>query len=203
MRFALSFLPKMIAYMLLALPFYLDARALLLKRRHTPLDWRREVLLLIFFLYCVGLASQTVMPQMVRDADGSLVILTVFTNNPHFPSVGGFSPWRFNLIPFHTIKIYLARAHIGVFLVNIVGNILMFAPIGVCVPLLWRRMRGFFRITLLGIAVSCGIELLQILTLRSVDIDDVILNSLGVLLGYLLYLPLAKRYALTRKKAQF
>lgn len=201
MRFALSFLAEMIPYMLLALPFYLGVRALLLRRRHTPLDWRREALLLVFFLYCVGLASQTVMPQMVQDADGSLVIFTIFTNNPHFPSVGGFSPWRFNLIPFHTIKIYLERAHIGIFLVNIVGNILMFAPIGFCVPLLWRRMRGFLRITLLGVAVSCGIELLQILMLRSVDIDDVILNSLGVILGYLLYLPVAKRYALTRKKA--
>lgn len=203
MSFALSFLGEMIPFMLLALPFYLGVRALLLKRRKTRPDWRRETLLLAFFLYCVGLASQTVVPQMGRDADGNLVIFTIFTNNPHFPSVGGLSPWRFNLIPFHTIKIYLERAHIGVFLVNIVGNILMFAPIGLCVPLLWRRMRGFFRITLLGIAVSCGIELLQVLMLRSVDIDDVILNSLGVLLGYLLYLPLVKWSTAMRKKEQF
>lgn len=194
MRFALSFLGEMIPFMLLALPVYLAARTLLVlrrRRRGLGVNYLREALLLVFVLFCLGLASQTVMPQMIQDMDGRTIVLTVFTNNPHFPSVGGFSSWRYNFVPFRTIGSYFGRGA-GLFLVNIVGNVIMFAPLGFFVPLLWRKLHGFWRMTALGAAISCAIELAQVFILRSVDVDDVMLNTLGVLLGYGLYALLQK-----------
>ena len=72
-------------------------------------------------------------------------------------------------------------------LAMMLGNILMLVPFGFLAPLLWERLRGL-RVLPVGLGLILAIELLQPLTGRSFDVDDILLNFLGVLVGALLAL---------------
>lgn len=100
-----------------------------------------------------------------------------------------------NLIPLHTIWGYLSgydhvSASIG--MDNVLGNIIVFAPYGLYLQVIRKDKR--FNISLLQIFLtSVGIEIIQfIFNLGAADIDDVILNCLGGLIGILLYKILLK-----------
>ena len=71
--------------------------------------------------------------------------------------------------------------------VNLLGNVAIFLPLGVLPLLLWPRWRKG-RAVLLGMGVSIFIELVQPLVGRTRDVDDLILNTLGALLGWLIVL---------------
>ena len=89
----------------------------------------------------------------------------------------------FNWKPFLEMTWLLVNPAIG--FINIVGNIVMFIPLGFLVPLLDRRHDSFGRIALLGLICSAAIESLQYLTAsRSADIDDLMLNTLGAVIGH-------------------
>ena len=74
---------------------------------------------------------------------------------------------------------------------QVVGNLIMLFPLGIYLPLLYRRLRkvsGFFAILLISFLVSVGIEILQLATsYRSTDVDDVLLNTAGACLGFIVY----------------
>lgn len=63
-------------------------------------------------------------------------------------------------------------------------NILLFFPLGLLLPLLWPRFRSFGVTVLYGFLLSLFIEVSQIFTYRATDIDDLIANTFGVILGY-------------------
>lgn len=67
----------------------------------------------------------------------------------------------------------------------LLGNVLMLLPFGLLAPILWKKLRGV-RVLPVGLAFILAIELLQPLTGRSFDIDDILLNFLGVAAGALL-----------------
>jgi glycopeptide antibiotics resistance protein len=79
---------------------------------------------------------------------------------------------------------------------NAAGNVLLFFPLGILLPLVWRRLR-FWRGMQIAIAVSCSIELVQYLSRarvhRTADVNDVILNVLGASLGLALVFLLRLR----------
>lgn len=95
-----------------------------------------------------------------------------------------------NLVPLRTIRQYLGliqnEAYFFHAIVNLVGNVVMFIPLGFLLPRIWRKLRGFFR-TILTIAVLViAVEILQYVTLLgSLDIDDFILNITGAVIGYI------------------
>ena len=98
----------------------------------------------------------------------------------------------YNLIPFHEIRRYITNVDqlgIGLVLMNLLGNILLFVPFGFLVPLFWRREEHHpLIIILMGCLFSAVVEVIQLESgLGSCDIDDVILNTLGTALGYLLF----------------
>lgn len=97
-----------------------------------------------------------------------------------------------NLIPFKTIMAGIQRG--GLLLnVNVLGNIVAFVPLGVLVPALSRRLTALAAVLSASAFVSISIELLQWLFARRVaDIDDVILNVVGALVGYGCVMLLAK-----------
>ena len=73
----------------------------------------------------------------------------------------------------------------------IVLNILLFVPFGYLLPVLWKKAGRWWRTVLLGFVVSFVVELLQLITrLGMFDVDDVINNTIGAGVGYLLYLVL-------------
>lgn len=71
---------------------------------------------------------------------------------------------------------------------NLFGNVGLFIPLGVFLPLLFSVLRRFGRFLLLTLLLILALELTQAATgLGTFDVDDLILNLLGVCLGYLLY----------------
>lgn len=67
---------------------------------------------------------------------------------------------------------------------NSILNILLFVPLGIMLPILWRKFRNLKNALLFGFLMSCAIELLQILTYRTTDVNDLITNTLGTFLGF-------------------
>lgn len=66
-------------------------------------------------------------------------------------------------------------------------NVIMFIPFGFMVPLIWQKMRTLPYITVVGFLFSLLIELSQLLSRRGTDVDDLIMNTLGAVIGYLLH----------------
>ena len=99
--------------------------------------------------------------------------------------------YHYNVVPFREIKrFWIYREQLGVFAVvtNLLGNVVGFVPFGFILPLIVRRARGFFLITLLGFALSLFVEVVQLITkVGCFDVDDLILNTLGAAVGYILF----------------
>ena len=72
-------------------------------------------------------------------------------------------------------------------------NVVLFVLMGFLLPLLWKRFYSLRSTVLFGFLVSAGIELLQIFTFRTTDINDLITNTTGTLLGYLLVIKIGKK----------
>lgn len=66
-------------------------------------------------------------------------------------------------------------------------NAVMFAPFGFLLPLIWRRGSRLIPTVGLGFALSLAIELTQLLNNRATDIDDLLMNTLGTLIGFILF----------------
>lgn len=102
---------------------------------------------------------------------------------------------RLNLVPFRTVWLYL-RVLIRYprpwlvrhAVVNLLGNVLLFVPLGLFPPLLLDGMKRYWKTLLLAAGIMASIELLQMLLLvGTCDVDDLILNLLGASIGYGLF----------------
>lgn len=69
---------------------------------------------------------------------------------------------------------------------NSLLNVLLFVPLGFSLPVLWKRFRSLLWTGLFGLSFSLSIELLQLLTLRATDVNDLMTNTTGTILGWLL-----------------
>jgi len=73
-------------------------------------------------------------------------------------------------------------------IINLFGNIVMFIPLGFGLPWVYARLRRFWKTLLLSAVVIACVELVQLVTLLGhCDVDDLILNLIGVTIGYLLW----------------
>jgi glycopeptide antibiotics resistance protein len=89
-----------------------------------------------------------------------------------------------NFVPFRTIA-HDVRVGGLEFLVNFVGNVVVMLPMGLLLPSLIGRRCSALRVATASLAISLLIEVLQGLSRRRVaDVDDVILNTLGGLIGF-------------------
>lgn len=105
-------------------------------------------------------------------------------------------PFRINLIPFVYLFDYETVREI---MLNLLGNSLMFVPVGIVYPIVYKKLNTHVKVIAAGIGFSLAIELLQLPFFDRVsDVDDLILNSLGYVLGYLIYL-LVKRIKTGRR----
>ncbi|MER8220284.1 VanZ family protein [Streptomyces sp. NPDC094143] len=93
-----------------------------------------------------------------------------------------------NLRPGDSLRAYLDQPALRDAVKQIGGNILLGVPFGVLVPVVAPRTRGILRVLLLTALVMLLVEFAQgaLVTGRAFDIDDVILNTTGALIGYLL-----------------
>ncbi len=106
--------------------------------------------------------------------------------------------YQYNLIPFYEIRRFIVyRRQLGWMAValNLAGNVLAFVPFGTFLPLLVRHTRSFWKTMLLGAEFSLLIEILQLFSkVGSFDVDDILLNTCGVCLGYGLFRIARKLY---------
>lgn len=93
-----------------------------------------------------------------------------------------------NVVPFHTLAIYFRNLGSGFWMRNLFGNLGLLLPLGLLGPIALPVLGRWWLILPLAILVSGSIELAQHwIPARSADIDDVIVNVAGALLGYLLF----------------
>ena len=70
---------------------------------------------------------------------------------------------------------------------NTILNIILFIPLGIMLPFLWKKYNSLRATLIFGFCMSLAIELLQILTYRATDINDLIANAVGAVLGYFVF----------------
>lgn len=66
-------------------------------------------------------------------------------------------------------------------------NIILFMPLGFLLPFLWKEYNNWKRTALTGLAFSFGIEFCQLFNRRVSDIDDLLMNTLGTVIGWILW----------------
>ncbi|WP_395574778.1 VanZ family protein [Streptomyces sp. BK79] len=113
------------------------------------------------------------------------VVLARLTLNP---SPASEALTHTNMHPGRSLKAYLDQPALRDAVKQIGGNILLGVPFGVLVPVVAPRTRGLLKVLLLTAVVMLLVEFAQgaLVTGRAFDIDDVILNTTGALIGYLL-----------------
>lgn len=175
----------MIPYMILTIPIYLIVRFIFFKSKNRKVNWYHEVVLFLFVIFIGGLASQTIIPKFELRIEGFKIVKSRIHET--------------NLIPFkvlfETYKEVFVNGHINYFLINFLGNIIIFIPFGFIIPLLWNVSNT--KVIIIGFCSSLFIEICQLFLARGTDIDDLMLNTFGVIIGLLIY------KLLIRKNKQF
>lgn len=158
------------------LPFYIILRFFYLKYKNIEFSWLREISLACFFLFSAFL--------------GSLLFESYFSTIPDMLNRVIYrlqTGHQINIIPFLSINSAFRNFQLSYFVINIVGNILMFVPFGFFLPLLWKKWQSWKKILLFGLLLPVLIETFQLFLYRFVDVDDVILNFIGINIGYFLF----------------
>lgn len=151
-----------------------------LRIKNERITWFRRIMFLIMGLYLTVVFSVTVSPDYA------------------------FSMERFgqniNIVPFRALHTAFSNS------LNFWGNMIMFVPFGTLLVLLSNKCQKLSVTLFGGAGLSLFIELLQLFSIRSTDIDDIILNTAGTLCGFilgkliLLFIPsLRKRVGIIKK----
>lgn len=95
-----------------------------------------------------------------------------------------------NFTLFKTIRMYIDYSYMLNSFENLVGNVAVFVPFGFLFPYVFRRGRNFLVMLLNAFLLVLGIEVFQLFSaFGAFDVDDILLNCIGAVIGYLLYLP--------------
>jgi len=155
------------------------SRAVICLKR-ARLNWKREVQLLLVYVCLIVVARFTFFP--FDKVNGKI--------QPLIFDAARLFPLRINLVPFKNLLDYPDTRSV---LLNIIGNTTMFIPIGVIWPIVFKKLNTHIKVIAAGIGFSICIEILQLPFFDRVsDVDDLILNSLGFLIGYGLYVLIRK-----------
>lgn len=101
--------------------------------------------------------------------------------------------YSYNLTLFKEIKRYLNWAGesdtgFKMMILNVWGNVICFIPFGFFVPIVFKRMRSGIVVTILTLSFSFMIEVFQLVfKIGSFDVDDLFLNTIGGIAGYIIY----------------
>ena len=145
-----------------------------------------------------------------------LMIWLLFFQSARIPDYGAADYWQqvcsgWNLKPFRTVgnfmdvllrkayyvekwesaSVYAYEARHAV--INLGGNVGMFIPLGFFLPGVFSKLRKFWKTLAASAGIICAVELLQLFSLLGhCDIDDLILNLIGVAMGYGIFAILRK-----------
>jgi glycopeptide antibiotics resistance protein len=128
--------------------------------------WNRKIIIIIFILY-------------------SMLILWEMFLGPYRTKT---TEMGYNLFPLKSIFYFFenySKESLETFLINITGNIAFFIPFGFFLPLIFKGMNGLLKISLLTIGIIFFLEIMQmVLKVGYFDIDDILLNWIGIIIGY-------------------
>lgn len=162
-------------------------RALYLRHTNKRLDIKKEGLFFLLAIYVGSVMAVTIAPASILGF-----------NDPNAT--------RLNLVPvINTMNYYLktlqdhdevAAMHA---LENIIGNLILFIPFGILLPCLFSSVRAFKIVLTICVISSLSIELIQFFlwqfgTFRTVDVDDLIMNTIGGILGWIVFSKIIRRY---------
>ena len=143
--------------------------------KHQHIDWKREAVLLLMYINLAVIIRFTFFPM--SRVNGRIQPL-VFDASKVFPL------WL-NLIPFVELLDYSNKRDL---LLNNIGNTAMFIPSGIILPIIYKKLNSFWKVVAAGAMLSLCIEILQLpFSGRASDVDDLILNTAGVMIGYGIY----------------
>lgn len=149
--------------------------------RQKKIDWKREAVLLLMYINLAVIIRFVFFPK--TRVDGHIQPLV-------FDPAAAF-PFRVNLIPFVNLLDYDNTRDL---VWNIVGNAAMMIPTGIILPIVYKELDSFGKVMAVGALISVGTEILQLpFASRATDVDDLILNLLGVAVGYGIYAAFRKR----------
>lgn len=143
----------------------------------------RIIVLALFVFYMYGIVRIILFKFRWRDMDFLMHQLQRNLGNPEIPM---HQLQRGNFIPFKTIFINIQNLSGWHDLSNLVGNIVAFIPFGMFLVLLFKKKGMSFKGVLArSLSLSLCLECLQVVfTIGNFDVDDLILNTSGGLLGY-------------------
>lgn len=164
-----SFLTDGLLYIILLLPVYILCRLAFVRKRqkinslYKPV-MSKEIVCAVFFIYLIMLFTQTF---IVNSGENKIELIP------------------FNIIIWQLKGIRRSNYGLNAFVFNFIGNIFVFVPVGIMLTYL---MNGSLKKVLVyGCILSVFIETVQIPLPRTTDIDDVILNTTGTLIGFCIY----------------
>ena len=162
MNLIINYIAKMFKYSFLFTCFYIILKFIII-RRNKKINVKREILLYLFFLFLLGLYTVAI--------TGDFSVKNVRID-------------EINIIPFKIVKDVYMSHNLNYFLISFLGNVFIFIPVGLLISLIWNIKDK--NVDLTGFLISLSIELTQLFLKRTTDIDDLILNTLGVIIGLLI-----------------
>jgi glycopeptide antibiotics resistance protein len=140
----------------------------------------KHIIYFLFYIYLVGVLSLTFFPLPIQKE----LIKEMRTENY----------FRNNFIPFLDLYNMINMKLHTVPIRQIGGNLILLLPLGYFLPVIFKRISNFKKVLLICFICSLGIELMQYcissilgFTYKISDINDVILNTTGAILGYLIF----------------
>ena len=141
--------------------------------KNKKVDWKYEAKLLTVYICLVVIARIVYFPMRLMEGHIASLVLDV---NKIFPL------W-INLIPI----VHLSDVYDG-WLINIIGNVTMFIPVGLTWPFCFKELDTLCKTVLVGAGFPLFIEITQLPFYdRCSDVDDLILNTTGILIGAFFY----------------
>ena len=143
--------------------------------RQKRIDRKREAILLLMYINLAVIIRFVFFPM--EKANGQV--------QPLIFDIATAFPFRVNLVPLVNLFDYDNKRDL---LLNVIGNAAMFIPSGIVLPIIYKRLDSFVKVILVGGGISLCIEMIQLpFHVRASDIDDLILNTAGVMIGYGIY----------------
>lgn len=157
---------EIISLILVLLPSIIWLIYKILKREEITISHSIWTFILLFYIYLVFFVTGSGTIWDIMDKGGLEVSI---------------QSAKINLIPFSSDGMF-----------TYIMNIIMPMPLGFLLPYIWKNFRNMYKVTLIGFLFSLFIEISQIPTNREVDIDDLIMNTIGTILGYTIWKIIGK-----------
>lgn len=160
--------------------------------------WMKKIAWVAFFAYSCAVLWKVIVGRLIIRiveyvrADGSYYMQYVYSDAVNWTSKQffDFTMWQSNVnfMPFEMIKFYATNnVNLDITIHNLFGNIILLLPLGLLLPFLFYKCKNLLSVTTIAFCTSLTIECIQFgLQIGMADIDDILLNTFGAMIGYMI-----------------